>query len=140
MGRTSLYFSLLKGCRLGQKSDNSMSFDNAYEKAYALDMNSPIPSTLTVSDARANLYDMMEEVRKYLKRFVITHHGKPQAVLLPVEDLESWEETLDILSNKKLMADIRQAEKDFRAGRVYTLEEGENELKFKVRRTKKRTS
>ncbi|KKU20511.1 MAG: hypothetical protein UX31_C0038G0014 [Candidatus Nomurabacteria bacterium GW2011_GWA1_46_11] len=99
-----------------------------------------IPSTLTVSDARTNLYDMMEEVRKYLRRFVITHHGKPQAVLMPVEDLESWEETLDILSNKKLMADIRQAEKDFRAGRFYTLEEVENELKLKARRTKKRTS
>lgn len=91
-------------------------------------MSSTIPSTLTVSDARSNLYDMMEEVRKYLRRFVITHHGKPQAVLMPVEDLESWEETLDILSNKKLMADIRQADKDIKAGRVYTLDEVEKKL------------
>lgn len=95
-------------------------------------MNQTLPSTLTVSDARTNLYDMMEEVRKYLRRFIITHHGKPQAVLLPVEDLESWEETLDILSNKKLMRDIRQAEKDYKAGRFYTLEEVENRLKLKA--------
>lgn len=93
-------------------------------------MSQTIPSTLTVSDARTNLYDMMEEVRKYLRRFVITHHGKPQAVLMPVEDLESWEETLDILSNKKLMRDIRQAEKDRKAGRMYSLEEVEKELKL----------
>lgn len=85
---------------------------------------------LTVSDARANLYDMMEQVRKYLKRFIITHRGKPQAVLLPVEDLESWEETLDILSNKKLMADLRKAEKDRKAGRVYSLDEVEKRLKL----------
>lgn len=91
-------------------------------------MSQSIPSTLTVSDARTNLYDMMEEVRKYLRRFVITHHGKPQAVLMPVEDLESWEETLDILSNKKLMRDIRQADKDIKAGRVYTLDEVEKKL------------
>ncbi len=84
---------------------------------------SQIPSTLTVSDARTNLYDMMEEVRKYLRRFVITHHGKPQAVLMPVEDLESWEETLDIMSNKKLMADLRQAEKERKAGKTYPLED-----------------
>lgn len=84
---------------------------------------STIPSTLTVSDARTNLYDMMEEVQKYLRRFIITHHGKPQAVLMPVADLESWEETLDILSNKKLMADLRKAEKDRKAGRVIPLEE-----------------
>lgn len=83
---------------------------------------------LTVSDARANLYDMMEQVRKYLKRFIITHRGKPQAVLLPVEDLESWEETLDILSNKALMRDIRHAEKDYEAGNYVTLEEVEQRL------------
>lgn len=47
---------------------------------------------------------------------------------MPVEDLESWEETLDILSNKKLMADIRQADKDIKAGRVYTLDEVEKKL------------
>jgi antitoxin YefM len=89
---------------------------------------STIPSTLTVSDARTNLYDMMEEVRKYLRRFIITHHGKPQAVLMPVEDLESWDETLDIMSNKKLMSDIRQAEKDFKAGKYFTLEDVEKRL------------
>lgn len=97
-------------------------------------MSQSIPSTLTVSDARTNLYDMMEEVRKYLRRFVITHHGKPQAVLMPVEDLESWEETLDIISNKKLMADIRQAEKDYNAGKYYTLDEVEKRLKIKHER------
>lgn len=93
-------------------------------------MNTALPTTLTVSDARANLYDMMESVRKYLKRYVITHKGIPQAVLLPIEDVESWEETLDILSNKKLMRDIRQAEKDFKAGRYSTLEEVEKRLKI----------
>ncbi len=93
-------------------------------------MRQLIRSMFTVSDARPNLYDMMEEVRKYLRRFIITHHGKPQAVLMPVEDLESWEETLDILSNKKLMADIRQAEKDRKVGRVYSLEEVEKRLRL----------
>lgn len=93
-------------------------------------MNNTLPSMLTVSDARANLYDMMEEVRKYLKRFVITHHGKPQAVLMPVEDLESWEETLDIMSNKKLMAQLRQAEKDRKAGRTIPLRDVLKRLKI----------
>ncbi|HCM82115.1 MAG: seg [Microgenomates group bacterium GW2011_GWC1_43_11] len=91
-------------------------------------MNQPIPSTLTVSDARTNLYDMLEEVQKYLRRFIITHHGKPQAVLMPIADLESWEETLDIMSNKKLMADIRQSEKERKAGKVYPLKQVLEEL------------
>jgi antitoxin YefM len=91
-------------------------------------MNQSIPSTLTVSDARINLYDMLEDVQKYLRRFVITHHGKPQAVLMPIADLESWEETLDIMSNKKLMRDLKQAEKDRKAGHIYSLEEVEKKL------------
>ena len=91
-------------------------------------MNQPIPSTLTVSYARTNLYDMLEEVQKYLRRFIITHHGKPQAVLMPIADLESWEETLDIMSNKKLMADIRQSEKERKAGKVYPLKQVLEEL------------
>lgn len=91
-------------------------------------MSQTLPTYLTVSDARTNLYGMMEEIRRFLKRFIITHRGKPQAVLMPIEDLESWEETLDILSNKKLMADLNQAEKDRKAGRVYTLEEVEEKL------------
>ena len=98
-------------------------------------MSQTIPSTLTVSDARTNLYDMMEEVRKYLRRFVITHHGKPQAVLMPVEDLESWEETLDIMSNKKLMKDLRQAEKERKAGKTYPLEEVLKEMGIYESRT-----
>lgn len=101
---------------------------------------SQVPSTLTVSDARTNLYDMMEDVRKYLRRFVITHHGKPQAVLMPVEDLESWEETLDIFSNKKLMADIRQSRKDVRAGRVIPLDDVIADVEKRTRRTKKQKS
>jgi len=100
-------------------------------------MNQTLPSTLTVSDARAKLYDMMEEVQKYLRRFIITHRGKPQAVLMPIEDLESWEETLDILSNKKLMADIRQSQRDVQAGRVYPLDTVIEGLRKKDKRTKK---
>lgn len=85
-----------------------------------VDMNT-LPATISATDARRNLYDMLDEVGKYLKRFVIVHKGKPQAVLLSVEDLESWEETLDIISNKTLMMQIRKSERDYEAGRVTPL-------------------
>ena len=62
---------------------------------------------------------------------MITHRGKPQAVLLPIEDLQSWEETLDITSNKKLMGEIRQAEKDYQKGRFIPLKSVEKSLTYK---------
>ena len=89
----------------------------------------PIPTTLTTSDARANLYDMMEQVSKYLTRYTITHKGKPQAVLMPIEDLESWEETLEIMSNPKLMKDLAKARNDAKAGRFVSLAEIEKRMK-----------
>jgi len=52
---------------------------------------------------------------------VITKHGRPAAVLLSVEDLESLEETLEILSNQGLLADIREAEADIAQGRTERL-------------------
>lgn len=100
-------------------------------------MNTLLPAIVTVSEARSNLYEMMEEVKKYLKRFTITHHGKPQAMILPIEDVESWEETLEILSDKKLMRNLRKAEKDIEEGRVYTLQHVEEKLLRKVSKKKK---
>jgi PHD/YefM family antitoxin component YafN of YafNO toxin-antitoxin module len=40
---------------------------------------------------------------------VITKHGHPAAVVISVEDLESLEETLDVLDSEALLSDIREA-------------------------------
>lgn len=87
-------------------------------------MNSTaLPQNMTVSQARDNLYDLIEEAGSNSRRFVISHHGRPTAVVLSVDELEGLEETIDIMSNSKLMKDINQAKKDRNEGRVYTLEE-----------------
>lgn len=100
-----------------------------------------LASTLPANVARTNFYQMLDEVEKHLRRFVITHRGKTRAVVLPGDDVDSWEETLDILSNDSLMKQIRQSEKDFKSGRFYTLERVERELLAKQKRLKsKRTS
>lgn len=44
-------------------------------------------------------------------------HGHPAAVVMSVEDLESLEETLDVMSSEALLAGIRQAA-HARAGRA----------------------
>lgn len=82
-----------------------------------------LSTTLPANEARINFYQILDEVGKNLRRFVITHRGKARAVVMPVEDVEAWEETLEILSNRKLMKDIKEAEKDRKEGRVYSLEE-----------------
>ena len=93
---------------------------------------STLPTTLTASEARINLYDMLEEVHKFTRRFTITHRGKPDAVVMPIDDLEDMQETIEILSNKKLMRQIDHGMRDYKAGKFYTLEQVKKELKMKT--------
>lgn len=83
---------------------------------------------MTASEARENFYDILGEVRGEFRRFVISLKGKPVAVIIPLEELESLEETIDIMSDEDLMKSIRQSEKEYKAGKFYTLEEVMKEL------------
>lgn len=56
------------------------------------------------------------------ERVVITRNGKPSAVLVAADDLESMEETIAILSDPELMAAIKEGQTDVEAGRTYSLE------------------
>lgn len=84
---------------------------------------SHLPTIVPASQARSNFYDMLEEVSKTLKRFVITRRGRAEAVVMSPEEVESWEETMEIMSNKQLMKDIKEGLEDVKKGRVYPLEE-----------------
>ncbi len=66
-------------------------------------------------------------------RVVITKHGRPAVVVLSVEDLEGLEETLDILSNPRLLRRVRTAEAEITAGDDATL--SKDQLLDLIRRT-----
>jgi prevent-host-death family protein len=61
-------------------------------------------------------------------RVVITKHGHPAAVVMSVDDLESLEETLDVMDSAALLADIREslAELSVADAAVLTREEALN--------------
>jgi prevent-host-death family protein len=65
---------------------------------------------LALADVKNRLSEVVDRLEREHGRVVITKHGRPAVVMLSVEDLESLEETLEILSNPTLMADIREAE------------------------------
>jgi antitoxin YefM len=88
--------------------------------------------TISATKARANWYDLIDEVASTGKRVVITNKGETKAVLISSEELESLEETNEILADKKLMRDLKQAEKDVKEGRVYDWEDVKKELGLDV--------
>ena len=55
--------------------------------------------TLPISEARANLPQIVKAADEKFERTVITTNGKPVAVVMSYEEFQAWEETLEILSD-----------------------------------------
>lgn len=89
-------------------------------------------NTISASTARAHFYDLIDEVASSGKRVGITKRGEMKVVLMSLQELESWDETNEILSDKKLMKDLKEAEKDIAEGRVYDWEDVKKEFGLDV--------
>jgi len=76
--------------------------------------------TVPLSRAKARLSDLVRRVREEHSSFAITHRGKPEGVLLSFEEYESLLETVEILSDRELMASLGRGLKDEKAGRLYS--------------------
>ncbi|MCY7303486.1 MAG: type II toxin-antitoxin system Phd/YefM family antitoxin [Thermoleophilia bacterium] len=76
---------------------------------------------LSLADVKNRLSEVIETLEREHGRVVVTKHGRPAVVMLSVEDLESLEETLDIMSNPALREAIREGERDVAAGRTLQL-------------------
>lgn len=80
-----------------------------------------IPERLSLADVKNRLSEVVDGIEREHGRVVITKHGRPAAVLLNAEDLESLEETLSVLSRPELLADVREALAEERAGKTRRL-------------------
>ena len=57
-----------------------------------------------LAEVKNRLSEVVERLEREHGRVVITKHGRPAAVMLSLEDLESLEETLAVLSDPDLLA------------------------------------
>lgn len=79
-------------------------------------------TTLPLSEVKARLSEIAEEVARTHERVQVTRNGRDYIVLLAAEDLESLEATLELLSDPEAQSRIRSAEQDIEHGDV--LDEG----------------
>lgn len=79
--------------------------------------------TLPVSEVRANLSAVVRDADELFERTIITQKGKPAAIVISYAEFESWQETLEILGDPALMADLRQADQDLVEGETHSYEE-----------------
>jgi antitoxin YefM len=75
-------------------------------------------TTEPLRTVRDHLSEFIERVEHQHERVVITRNGRAAAVLISPEDLSALEETLDLLSDKQAMGELREAEQAVAEGDV----------------------
>ncbi len=72
--------------------------------------------TVPLSEAKDQLSALVDDVQSTHQAVTITRHGRPAAVLIAVDDLESLQETLFWLSQPGIRDDLAEAEREIVAG------------------------
>lgn len=80
-------------------------------------------TTVPLAEARAQLSRLVHEAVRTHERVEVTKNGRRAAVILGADDYDSLIETLDILSDRDLVAQLRDAEAEVERGEIYTLDE-----------------
>jgi antitoxin YefM len=68
-----------------------------------------VSEQMPLADVKNRLSEVVDRLEREHGRVVITKHGHPAAVVISVDDLESLEETLDIMDSATLLAEIRES-------------------------------
>ena len=77
-------------------------------------------STLPLSEVKARLSEIADEVDRTHERVHVTRNGREYVVLLSAEDLESLEATIELLQDDAAMERMRAADAAVAAGDVTT--------------------
>ena len=85
-------------------------------------------STLPITKARDELPTLVNNANKKLHEYIITVNGSPAAVLMSIKEFESWRETVDILTDSKLMKSIKDSEKEINEGEGILWEDAKKQL------------
>jgi antitoxin YefM len=79
-------------------------------------------SVMPLGEFRDRLSEIVDKVETTHERITITKHGQPAVVIMAVDDLDSLEETLDILRTPGALEQIREAEAEYERGEYESAE------------------
>ena len=71
---------------------------------------------MAYSDVKAYLSELAERVEQEHERILVTRNGRPSFVLMSPDDLDSLEETLDVLRDPELVASLARSRAEQEAG------------------------
>lgn len=78
--------------------------------------------TIPFTEAKTRLSELFDLVEREHTRLTVTRNGRPAAVLISPDDLDSLEETLEILSDRELADSLRRSRREAASGMAEPLE------------------
>ena len=78
---------------------------------------------LPFSEAETRLSELADRIERQHERIVVNRDGRPSFVLMSLDELESLEETLDILQEEELVASLRLSRQAAAEGKLIPLHE-----------------
>jgi antitoxin YefM len=78
---------------------------------------------IPVTQAKAKLLDMVRQLHDTDDTIAITKNGVPEAVLLSMRKFDGLLETIDVLADPAMMAQLKGSSKDIKAGNLIDLDE-----------------
>lgn len=80
---------------------------------------------MALRDVKNRLSEVVDRVEREHDRVVITKHGRPAVVVVSIDDLESLEETLDVMGKPRLLEQIRDSLREAGRGEAEVLTKDE---------------
>ena len=78
---------------------------------------------LPLADVKARLSELVARIQKQHDQVTVTRNGRPAAVVISIDEWESLQETLEILSDPAAVSAIVAAGDEVSRGEVFTTEE-----------------
>jgi prevent-host-death family protein len=75
---------------------------------------------LPVTKVKRDLLDIVKRMQAEEATIALTRNGEAIGVIMPLSRYEALLETIEILSDKKILRALQRSRKDFEAGRVFT--------------------
>ena len=85
-----------------------------------------MPKYLTIAEAQKQLAELSNQLTD--EPAIITKDGKPVMITFGVEQFESLIETIEIISDREFMTELKQGIKQIEQGETITLKELKAEL------------
>lgn len=89
-------------------------------------------SLVSLADAKSHLSELVGRVSRQHERVTVTVHGRPCAVLVAVDDLESLEETIAVLSDTDTVRQLVDSEAELLRGEGKSEEQLEQAMKRRL--------